>query len=95
MDKLFLRTKRGDVPIDPSVAAKYDLKAGEETPFSHAKIVGADGSAPQGGAQSGQKEEGEKEGELMNDEISELENGVTLSQSEIIDFSQGTDSSNR
>lgn len=94
MDKLYIKTQDGNVPIDDSVASKYHLEAGGETPFLHEMIVDANGRAPAPEPEK-KREKGEKEGELMNDEISQLENGITLSQSEIIDFSQGTDSSNR
>ncbi len=95
MDELYIKTKNGSLPIDPSVARKYHLEAGEDAPFTHDKIVDASGRAPKPRPDTLTDVEGEEHGELLNDEIAILENGVTLSQSEIIDFGQGTDSSNR
>jgi hypothetical protein len=93
MEKLYLKTKAGIVPIDPSIVEKYDLKPGMTSPFSHSNIVDGNGEAT--AKEEEQQPEGEPKGELVNDGISQLENGITLSQSEIIDFSQGVDSSNR
>jgi hypothetical protein len=95
MEKLYLKTKAGIVPLDPSIVEKYDLKPGMTTPFSHASIVDQNGEAKPIEDKAVQKPEGEPKGELVNDGISQLDNGLTLSQSEMIDFSQGVDSSNR
>lgn len=95
MERLYLKTKGGIVPIDQALVEKYGLKAGMTTPFSHGSIVSDSGDDARHTLGAQQKDEGEPKGELVNDGISQLDNGLTLSQSEIIDFSQGVDSSNR
>ncbi len=90
MSDLYLNVHGKFIAIDRAIADKYGLSAGELSPFTRAPLVDATGNAkpPQDAAQNLQ---GTK-GELINDGISELENGVTLSQSEILDISAGVDS---
>lgn len=94
MKKLYLETKYGRVLIDPAVVEKYKLEIGEESPFTHDRIVDKDGDAEKENEPEKVPLEGTK-GELVNDGIAEIDNALTLSTSEIIDFAQGTDSSNR
>ncbi len=91
MKKVYVRTKAGTYPIDPSVAEKYRLRPGDPSPFTGSTVVDQFGQAPGPEDPKAQNLEG-TQGELINDEIAEIDNALTLSQSEIIDFSQGTDS---
>lgn len=93
MADLFLHLHGRTAVINRAVAAKYGLTAGTLSPFTRAPVVRADGSTPPKN-DAATNLTGSK-GELINDGISELENGITLSQSEILDFSAGTDSSNQ
>lgn len=96
MKRYCLRTTHGSYPIDPRIAEKYHLRLGMESPFTHSAIVD-----PAGNAGPAEEDPPKRElqqghiGELANDGVTQIENGITLSQSEIIDFSQGVDSSNR
>ena len=91
MKKVYLKTKAGIHPIDPAVAEKYHLKPGTVAPFTGGMLVDQSGQAPAPEQAKAPSLEG-TQGELINDEIAEIDNALTLSQSEIIDFSQGTDS---
>lgn len=97
MQELFLKTEKGLVPLDDNVVKKYNLKAGKISPFSRMWIVDKDGNVASHGHYEGTsspKPEEMPEGEgLEDDEIIEFkETGAILSQSEILDFSEGTDS---
>lgn len=99
MEKLFLETKNGTVPIEQSAIKKYDLHKGTKSPFTQDKIVDEKGEyilEPSDG------EENEKsirqdfnnmpyQG-IEGDGVDQMENGFQMSTSEIIDFSQGVDS---
>lgn len=97
MKELFLKTDHGLEPIDKKLIEKYNLVQGKIAPFSRFWVVDKDGSMginnPDDDTSSpGLDEMPEGEG-LDNDEIVEFsETGAILSQSEIIDFSHGTDS---
>ncbi len=90
MSDLYLNIHGQYIPIDRAIADKYRLSDGELSPFTRAPLVDASGNA-QPSQDEGENLQGTK-GELINDGISELENGVTLSQSEILDISAGVDS---
>jgi hypothetical protein len=95
MKKLFLQTRDGNVQIDPAFVEKYNLKAGDLSPFSRELIVDENGKVPTEKEAKGSIKNvlgEESTGELVNDGISVLGNGVTMSTSEIIDISQGVDS---
>lgn len=92
MEKIFLQTKNGRVPIDPEIARKYGLKKGMTSPFSKEPIVDENGNGAAGNRfhpASENKENGEG---MINDELVQLDNGVTLFTSEMIDIAQGADS---
>ncbi len=91
MKKIYIRTPAGTYPIDQTIAEKYRLKPGDPTPFTGSTVVDQFGRSPAPKDPKAQNLEGTK-GELINDGIAEIDNALTLSQSEIIDFSQGTDS---
>jgi hypothetical protein len=95
MKKLFLKTDGGLVPIDENVAEKYNLKEGTRSPFNRLWIVDESGRTRDGVNETSSPRADEMpagEG-LEDDEIVEFEEtGAIMSQSEIIDFSHGTDS---
>lgn len=92
MKELFLKTENGLVPLDERIIAKYNLKEGRKSPFTRYYIVDKTGRHK---FDNGNEDIEMPEGEGMDDdEIIEFsETGAIMSQSEIIDFSNGTDSS--
>lgn len=94
MKELFLKTENGLVPLDERIIAKYNLAEGRKSPFTRYYVVDKTGRHKFNNEK--EKENIEMpEGEGMDDdEIIEFsETGAIMSQSEIIDFSNGTDSS--
>lgn len=97
MKELFLNTDEGLVPIEEKIVEKYGLKTGTRSPFHRFWIVDSSGkigdeNKGNGTSSPGADEMPEGEG-LEDDEIVEFEEtGAIMSQSEIIDFSHGTDS---
>ncbi len=97
MKELYLATKSGNLKINQDQIEKYNLKEGSISPYTKYRIVNENGNFTH------QRSDDEKiysvkpempEGEgLEDDEITEFPNGQIFSQSEIIDFSEGTDSS--
>lgn len=87
MERLFVETKQGHIPINDDIAEKYELKEGTFTPFTHQRIVDKNGNFIH-------EEEEKKITSLKNqdDEIKEMENGLMLSTSEMIDIAEGADS---
>lgn len=90
MKDLFLETKTGNIPIDHNIIKKHDLKKGTLSPFTGERIVGKNGDFS--------PEPIKSESPLDNlvhkdDGIDEMENGMALSTSEILDFAAGTDNS--
>ncbi|MDW5298570.1 MAG: hypothetical protein SA378_00295 [Sedimentibacter sp.] len=97
MKELFLNTSQGLVPIEENIIEKYNLTEGKISPFSRLWIVNKNGSTIDTMAENETSSPGVDEmpaGEgLEDDEIVEFsETGAIMSQSEIIDFSHGTDS---
>lgn len=88
MKRLFVETKNGKAPIPENLAEKYDLKQGERSPFTDARIVGADGDTSREVTQK------EREGfaQKPHPDERDREDGTTLTTSEILDFAQGADS---
>lgn len=93
--QLYLKTENGIMPIDPAIAEKYNLKAGTASPFSRGLIIDMD-ETPAESEPVKPKAEGKDEtkGELVNDGIAQLDNGMTLSHSEMIDIAEAADSKN-
>ena len=97
MKELYLKTEHGLIPLDEKIIEKYKLKVGRKSPFTRCYVVDKKGNYKIDNEEKvevtvDQMPEGEG---LENDEIVEFsETGAILSQSEIIDFSQGTDSDN-
>jgi hypothetical protein len=87
MERLFVETEQGRIPIDDAIVEKHELKEGTFTPFTHQKIVDKNGNFIH--------EEVEKKNTSLknqDDEIKEMENGLMLSTSEMIDIAEGADS---
>lgn len=98
MKELYLKTDDDLVLIDPKLIEKYNLKEGDLSPYTRQRVVDKNGNYPKYDKDDKDKTDTDvsqmPEGEgVDDDEIAEFENGQILSQSEIIDFSQGTDSS--
>lgn len=97
MDDLYLETKNGNLPINQGIIEKYNLKKGTISPFTHNRIVGKNGDfhlevKVQPEASEEVITKNPDGGKLISDGTVELENGITLSASEIIDISEGADS---
>jgi hypothetical protein len=97
MKELFLKTKNGLQPIDEKLINKYDLVEGKIAPFSRYWVVDKNGSKGINNPDDDTSSPGVDEmpaGEgAEDDEIVEFsDTGAIFSQSEIIDFSHGTDS---
>lgn len=93
--ELFLKTESGLQKIDEGIIEKYNLKQGKIAPFSRYWVVDKNGSlGVNNDKTSSPKPEEMPAGEgAEDDEIVEFsETGAIFSQSEIIDFSHGTDS---
>lgn len=89
MEELFLETKNGNIPLSQDIIRKYNLKKGIRSPFSNERILGKNGEYF--------IEESKKKGSLNEEKttgsgIKEMENGIELSTSEMIDIAQGADS---
>jgi hypothetical protein len=88
MERLFVETEQELIPIDDAIVDKYDLKEGTCTPFTNQRIVDKDGNFFH-------EEVEEKHTTLPNqdsDEISEMDHGLMLSTSEMLDIAEGADS---
>ncbi|MGD9569193.1 MAG: hypothetical protein AB7V48_12950 [Sedimentibacter sp.] len=97
MKELFLKTENGLQKIDEKLIEKYDLCEGKIAPFSRYWVVDKNGSMGINNPDDDTSSPGIDEmpaGEgVENDEIVEFsDTGAIFSQSEIIDFSHGTDS---
>ena len=98
MADLYLETKNGMIPINEKTIQKYHLESGSRSPFTQDRIVGRD----DGSVQSTNDEDSEASihhdfndmpvQDIRGDGVDEMDNGFVMSQSEIIDFSQGVDS---
>lgn len=91
MEELYLETKNGNIQIHQDMIKKFDLKKGTMSPFTNNRIVGKNGdynseiAIDKGAAKQSLDEKPE-------DGIVEMDDGSTLSTSEIIDLSNGADS---
>jgi hypothetical protein len=87
MEEIYIETKNGNIKIDDSFVQKYNLKKGTFSPFTHERLVGKNGDFHRDDLPE------EKDSLDQDDaEIEEMENGLMLSQSEMIDIAQGVDS---
>jgi len=78
MDKLFVATSQGNIPIEQSMTEKYKLEKGLRTPFSGNVIVDKNSNA---------KRPPRKKRAIQSDD-----KGIIFTTSEILDFSSGADS---
>lgn len=87
MDKLYIETENGNMPIDNDITQKYNLQKGTKSPFTGNRIVDRYGDY------TVQKPPEERH-DLSNheDEIKDMENGFQLSTSEMLDIAEGVDS---
>lgn len=97
MKELYLKTEHGLQKIDEKLIEKYNLSQGKIAPFSRYWVVDENGSLGVNNPDDDTSSPGIDEmpaGEgVEDDEIVEFsDTGAILSQSEIIDFSHGTDS---
>lgn len=95
--ELFLKTESGLQKIDESIIEKYNLVQGKIAPFSRFWVVDKNGSLgvknPENSTSSPKPDEMPAGEGAEDDEIVEFsDTGAIFSQSEIIDFSHGTDS---
>jgi hypothetical protein len=96
MKELFLETENGLIPLDEKIIEKYNLVEGRKSPFTRYYLVDKTGrhkfKSEKETSSPGVDEMPAGEG-ADDDEIVEFsDTGAILSQSELIDFSQGTDS---
>ena len=88
MDNLYILIKGNYNLIDNELVKKYDLSKGTLSPFTRSPIVNEYGEYYK------EKSENEEIPDLSNpdDGVDEMENGLSLSTSEILDIAQGVDS---
>jgi len=91
MKKLDIETKNGNIPIDQKIVNKYNLEKGTKSPFTGNRIVGINGEYP---LEKPKENDVSKLDPDNGDGIAEMDGGLMLSTSEIIDFSEATDSTN-
>ena len=96
MKELFLKTENGLIPLDEKMIEKYSLAEGRKSPFTRYYVVNKTGKykfdSEKETSSPGKDQMPAGEG-AEDDEIVEFsETGAILSQSEILDFSEGTDS---
>jgi hypothetical protein len=91
--RLYIKTENGIAPIDAEIAKKYSLKSGTKAPFSSGLIVDMDETPEIAEPKTDERIDVVK-GELVNDGIAQLDNGMTLSHSEMIDIAEAADSKN-
>jgi hypothetical protein len=92
--KLFIRTTGGLSPVDPALAEKYGLRPGMALPFSEGRVVDDSGVPQEEAVPEAPERIDTVKGELVNDGIAQLDNGLTLSHSEMIDIAHAEDSKN-
>ncbi|MPM94333.1 hypothetical protein SDC9_141479 [bioreactor metagenome] len=90
MDELYIKNENSKIPVDPKIIKKYHIKKGALSPFTNSRIVDSRGSdSPDDSANKAVERDLEQKPE---DGVSDLEGGVMLTTSEILDFAQGADS---
>lgn len=88
---LYLETEAGQIPLSPEMVAKYNLKKGIFSSFTNYKIVDQSGAFTSETPPKEQKPKLDPE-EKPGDGIVEMDNGMQLSTSEILDLAAGADS---
>jgi hypothetical protein len=99
MKELYLETEHGRERIDEQTVEKYHLESGTLSPFTQNRIVGENGEYRQKDDPDADDEASIRQDfddmplqGIRGDGLDEMDNGFVMSQSEIIDFSQGVDS---
>ena len=90
MENLYIETNNGNIPIDKNVQKKYNLEKGTITPFTGERIVGENGDFKKGKYNEDEKKT--LDNIVKEEGVVENEDGVMMTQAEIIDFSHGADS---
>ncbi len=88
---LFVTIGNEQYRIDPMLIKKYQLKKGQETPFSKGIITDVKGNAFDGEVLKEQMLKRFNEPK-NDDDPPTMENGMTLSTAEMIDVTHGVDS---
>jgi hypothetical protein len=92
MEKLYIETDSGNLPIDPGVAERLKLEKGTFSPFTNRRIIGERGDFPK----ETPAEKGPKNSEAalkLNEEGFEPTENIQFSTAEILDLARGVDSS--
>lgn len=89
MKNLYLETKNGVVPIDENIEKKYKLEKGTMSPFTDERILGENGDFTK---EKHKDDKMKNLGNVKKEDGVEPEDGIMLTTSEIIDFTQGSDS---
>ena len=89
MEDLYLLVNNGKELIEEEIIEKYELTKGTLSPFTKCPIVNEYGEY-----YKEEKELQDEKTDLSNpdDAIAEMENGLSLSTSEMLDIAQGVDS---
>lgn len=97
MKELYLELQNGAVKIEDEIIKKYDIKRGAMSPFTRNRIVDENGDFTLDMSlqedNNGLAHISEEEQRKISNGIVELDNGIMLSTSEMIDIAQGVDSS--
>jgi len=91
MEEVYIETPNGKYPIEKNIIEKYNLTKGMLSPFSRYRLVDKTGDF----SKPDTKDKGYIRyvpDEGKEDGLAELDNGILLSTSEMIDISQGADS---
>lgn len=91
MERLYVRVGRERMEIDPKLVEKYGLHPGTRLPFTGLPIEDEAGCRADDASEE-RTDEGVGSA-VQSSEFVTLENGLTLSQSEILDFADGRDNS--
>lgn len=92
MEALYLETAWGRETIDPALVEKYHLMAGTRSPFTQQRILDASGKFQMDPGEIESCDSDMPEESYHDDSIDLMQDGFEMSTSEILDFSQGTDS---
>jgi len=88
MERLYIETDSGRLPIDPAVAERLKLEKGTFSPFTNKRIVGEKGDFPE------RRPAKNGDGALKLDENKfEPTENIQFTTAEILDLALGTDSS--
>ncbi|MGI6732205.1 MAG: hypothetical protein ACOX5F_10020 [Anaerovoracaceae bacterium] len=96
MKELYIEVGNRRVPLDSEIVEKYGLNQGTKSPFTSQNLVGRNGDST---LLTSQDEKMIKDSfnhmpfkGIEGEGVDQMENGFQMSQSEILDFAQGTDS---